>query len=330
MKNYFKVRNFFLFLAFLSLCACDKKSESEGTPPGSIPDSPSITDKINAANNTALQNNSCISIQPFYWEIGDGTGLLGSGSTGDGSIARSTILQIGSASKWIFASYVIQKLNGTLSPSIIKSLNFTSGYSNFTSCVGYLTVNGCYAGVTSFDGASNDKFNYSGGHMQKLAAVDLGIGTMGSAALTSEVQSYLGSDINLTFNIPQPAGGIQTTALGYSIFLRKIINSSLFVAQFLGSNATCTNSATCSAAVSTPIPDSESWSYSLGHWIENDPANGDSAYSSPGLYGFYPWINSSKTYYGLVARSSNSASAAWDSVLCGRKIRKAFDSGVQQ
>ena len=70
-----------------------------------------------------------------------------------------------------------------------------------------------------------------------------------------------------------------------------------------------------------------SWHYSLGHWIEDDPA-GDGAYSSPGAFGFYPWIDTSKTLYGVVARIV--LAGAYDSALCGAQIRKAWVTGVAQ
>ena len=35
----------------------------------------------------------------------------------------------------------------------------------------------------------------------------------------------------------------------------------------------------------------------LGHWVEED-----GAYSSPGLYGFYPWIDHAQAWYGVIAR----------------------------
>ena len=66
-----------------------------------------------------------------------------------------------------------------------------------------------------------------------------------------------------------------------------------------------------------------SWHYSLGHWVEDDPAVGDGAFSSPGAFWFYPWIDQSKTYYGIVARKDHAGSAV-DSVNCGREIRKAW------
>ena len=70
--------------------------------------------------------------------------------------------------------------------------------------------------------------------------------------------------------------------------------------------------------------------------LEDDPDTGDGAYSSPGKAGFYPWIDSTKTYYGMVARydtnSTGTATTApfYMSVVCGEAIRKAFTTGVVQ
>jgi hypothetical protein len=72
----------------------------------------------------------------------------------------------------------------------------------------------------------------------------------------------------------------------------------------------------------------ESWHYSIGHWVEDDPKVGDGAFSSPGAFGFYPWIDASKTYYGVVARAE--APGALESVYCGRLIRKAWVTGGAQ
>jgi hypothetical protein len=61
---------------------------------------------------------------------------------------------------------------------------------------------------------------------------------------------------------------------------------------------------------------------------------GDGAFSSPGAYGFYPWIDASKTYYGIIARESTTNVTGpaqntpyWLSVLCGRLVREAFLTG---
>jgi hypothetical protein len=82
----------------------------------------------------------------------------------------------------------------------------------------------------------------------------------------------------------------------------------------------------------------ESWHYSLGHWVEDDPVVGDGAFSSPGRFGFYPWVDASKTYYGVLARfdavhvdDPNPKEASYiTSVKCGRLIRHAWETGQAQ
>ena len=75
------------------------------------------------------------------------------------------------------------------------------------------------------------------------------------------------------------------------------------------------------------------------HDSHRDDATGDGSFSSPGLYGFYPWIDASKRYYGIVAREDTNpaglsgpaaTSNYWQSVLCGQAIRKGFLTGEQQ
>jgi hypothetical protein len=52
---------------------------------------------------------------------------------------------------------------------------------------------------------------------------------------------------------------------------------------------------------------------------------------SPGAFGFYPWIDSTKTWYGILAHYDNSGEGAYfDSVECGRLIRKAWITGAAQ
>lgn len=79
-----------------------------------------------------------------------------------------------------------------------------------------------------------------------------------------------------------------------------------------------------------PIPPGESWHYSIGHWVEDDPVVGDGAFSSPGAFGFYPWIDATKSYYGILARNVSGAGSVGDSVDCGRLIRKAWTTQTPQ
>lgn len=291
----------------------------------------SLEEKTKAAEKTARNHSLCQKITPFYWEIGDQDKKIAYQEIG--SFPQNKIIAIASASKWIFSAYVIEKLKGQLNKEQINLLNFTSGYTSFEfpSCIFRRTVKSC------FDARSNShltpehkyKFYYNGGHMQKLA-MDLGLEKMTTPALSKEFENFLGKDFQIDFGSPQMAGGIKMSALDYSIFLRKILSKNLKISDFLGSNLICTNPKTCSESLSAPIPETISWHYSLGHWVEDDPNSGDGSFSSPGAFGFYPWIDKSKKFYGLISRHKVSRSAYIESYQCGRLIRKAWFEGKEQ
>ena len=102
----------------------------------------------------------------------------------------------------------------------------------------------------------------------------------------------------------------------------------LKIAALLGTHPVCTNPHTCSDAVYTPIP-TESDHYSIGHWVEDDPAVGDGAFSSAGKFGFYPWIAHDKAWWGVVARDvrNGDEQEGVASMKCGRRIRAAWVAG---
>lgn len=301
-------------------------------------------DRANAATQTAENNTACAIAKPFYWEIGDHDEALASGSVGGTTYTSTTVMAIASASKWIFGAYVVQLRDGQLSSDDISSLTMNSGYTNFdeTSCLRLLpenqtaeTVADCFHSANSGGGNDSDynadalgKFYYNGGHFQKMA-VDLGLGSSNSLALQQAMQTQLGTDFVFSYWAPQLAGGAMTSAANYAIFLRKILSNQLVIHDLLGSHAVCTNVTTCPGSLYTPVPANLSWDYSLAHWVENDPVVGDGAFSSPGAFGFYPWIDASKTYYGIVARRGESGSA-FESATCGRLIRKAWMTGAVQ
>ena len=300
---------------------------------------PTLAQRTQAAQSTAnSSSNACHSIQPFYWEIGDATAALASGSTdsagGNPTYTATTAVSVASASKWIYAAYVAEKRAGQLSESDIKALHFQSGYVSFDafgSCNFTDTVDACLNRGSNGDytAASDGKFNYDGGHMQKLASLD-GLGAMGSIALSAEIRRLLGTDIALSYSQPQLAGGVVTTAADYARFLRKVLAGSLHMRALLGSHAVCTNPATCSQAVYTPTPSTENWTYSIGHWVDADPAVGDGSFSSTGAFGFHPWIDAGKTSYGVLARRTTVPGTGFESAVCGRLLRKAWATGSAQ
>jgi len=329
----------FLLLACSSaLLAC---SSDEGDPPPLEPPSSDIARRIAAASTTAQRPTGlCADIQPFYWEVGDRTGRLGSGSVAKPGNATTytaqTQMPIASASKWIYGAYVAERRNGVLTADDIQFLSFRSGYTNFTlgGCDNSDTVSECVARSTNgvFTSANVGRFAYDGAHMQKHASLPspgMNLGALANAGLAAEVRRALGTEIVLSYTQPQLAGGIRSSAADYATFLRKILSNQLRIGALLGSNATCTNPLTCPSAINTPIRANVDWHYSIGHWVEDDPVVGDGAFSSAGAFGFYPWINASKTLYGVVARFS-ALGGGEGSAMCGELIRRAWVTGEAQ
>jgi hypothetical protein len=270
-----------------------------------------------AASKTA-NGPSCTKAQPFYWEIGDATGKLAGGSVGGTTYTATTPVFIASASKIVYGAYVAQKKWGMLSQDDVKHLTFTSGFSDFDGCRVNDTVGLCALHATQETPSTLNLFAYSGGHMQRHADVSMGMGWMGNLSLATEVNTVLGT--TFTYNQPQLAGGVATTPQGMAVLLRRIMTNELVLGSLLAGPKVPTVGP---LAVNSPVP--EPWHYGIGHWIEDAPGN-DGAFSSPGAFGFYPWISADKRLYGVVARQS--FAGGWTSVQCGRLIRAAYRDGV--
>jgi len=296
-----------------------------------------------AAKATANNASTCVAAQPFYWEIGDGKTALVSGQVGRKAPDAKTAMPIASASKWIYGAYVAERRKGRLTDSDVLFLNFRSGFTGFRTCLRGQTVGDCATSFINHRGERDDDavglFSYGGGHMQTHATRQMGLGELNNEGLARAIQtglSPLGSTWSITYTQPQLAGGITSTAADYAMFLRGLIRQDLQMGQLLGTHAVCTNPSTCpKQALKTPLPADEQWQYSLGHWVESDPKVGDGAFSSPGAFGFYPWIDASRRYYGIVARTSHDGALSDDlskkpyfvSIACGRDIRAAWLSG---
>lgn len=294
-----------------------------------------VAQRVAAANAIASDAPDCKEIQPFYWEIGDRNGRLVGASVGGDSPGADTAMPVASASKWFFGAYVVQLRKGQLSDADVRALTMRSGYVSlqYGACVRLLpmrqrseTVAECAESRDNDTYTAEDlgRFLYNGGHFQHYAATSLGLGALNNSDLHDEIARQVGRDIPFQYDSPQLAAGINISASNYALFLRKLLRGDLLLGSLLGADATCTNAKTCPTAVSSPLTQTESWHYSLAHWVEDDPQVGDGAFSSPGAFGFYPWIDASKTYYGIIARHELGMKAYYKSVLCGREIRKAW------
>lgn len=293
---------------------------------------PTLAQRRAAAETTARTNAACTAIAPFYWEVGDGSGALTSGSVtppGGTAVTATTTLAIASATKWLYGIYWVQRVRGALSAADIKFLTFQSGYTNFGICGPAVTVDACLnaRGNGDFDASTENVFHYGGGHMQKHASLN-GLGSLTEGQLAAELVTQLGADVSLGFNSPQPAGGGDMSAQEYAKVLRKVLRGDLLMRDALGSHAVCASTAACGRLTSSPAPANEAWRYSIGHWVEADAQVGDGAFSSAGAFGFYPWIDATRSSYGVISRRGMGAGAGSDSVRCGRLIRKAWATGV--
>jgi len=293
--------------------------------------------RVQAAVAAATTHPACRAITPFYWEIGDAHGRLAGGTEGGDGPTADTPMRIASASKWLFGAYVVQRRHGALTADDIDALTMRSGYTHlrYRLCTrrraatqAGMTVAECFNARGLFVGSNarysadeKGRFHYNGGHFQHWA-VNNGLGAMNNVELADAMRAQLGTDLPIGFDSPQLAGGGYTTAATYSRFLRKLLAHRLLLGSQLGDDAVCTDSGTCpSEATYSPVPHGMGWRYSLGHWVE-----GDGTFSSPGAFGFYPWIDRAERRYGIVARESHriTGKVAMDSVECGVAIRRAW------
>lgn len=289
---------------------------------------------VPAAIDAVLQSEACRVVEPFYWEIGTASGPLYSGSQGRDAPGAHTVMPIASATKWLFAAYVVQKRKGQLTSADIAALTMQSGYTHFKfgACVRLLesrraqqTVGECFSvrGNDGFTAQHQNKYFYNGGHFQHLGISAFGLKDLNNATLADEIERGLGLPMDITFNSPQVAGGVAMSAADYARFLRAMLQGQVLLGAQLGAHAVCTRPSSCPTAIYTPVAKDKAWDYSLGHWVESDPRTGDGAFSSAGAFGFYPWIDAGKRYYGVIARDKRRRGPAPESAECGRRLRSA-------
>jgi hypothetical protein len=320
---------------------------------GGAPTAGSVT----AAEQTAQNNTLCTAVQPFYWEIGDANGALASGSStqsGGTAVTAATRWSIASASKWIYGMYVVQNRGGApnLTAADVKFLNFTSGYTYMdtltqsATCSAPVTgadsINYCLtlpsstAGKTygSYDAATDGVFDYDGGHEENHAGqFQPEINSLDTSQLGAAIAAGLNlTGITLRYTQPLLAGGIYASANDYSPILRAVLQGRLGMLDALGTHAVCAwVGAGCNAAHSPAA--TVKWHYSIAHWVEDDPATGDGAFSSPGAFGFYPWIESNKKFYGVLSRYATANGEIQNGLAssqCGHALRAAWETGLPQ
>lgn len=284
----------------------------------------------------AASGSSCTAARPFYWEIGQSSGSpVVSGQVGGTDYARTTTVALASASKWIFGAYVTERYSGIPTGSsgdtIVASLKMLEGHTSFNPLACKLTfrVNACQTigDNEDVDTSKIGDFNYGGGDGQYAAADSglLNLGTKTKAQLLSEINSYLSLGSSFAYSYPSVSGGMEANAEDYASFLQGLMSGSYVMSSYLGYDSEVTQCTNCYSPFGTV-----DMHYSLHHWVEDYTGGqlpsgayvgtGDGSYSSPGGFGFYPWITSDKSYYGIISMEGNSE----DGFVCGTAIREAF------
>jgi len=309
----------------------DAPDASTDPPPD---DEPTLQQRIDAATVTAANHPACSLTElpeGFYWEIGDRGGMRASGEiAGSNTPTATTVVPVASASKWVYATYVLEK-RGRVLEDDVPYLRQTSGWTMSAAdalCLGK-TVGECAANAT-LNEALIDRFNYGPGHFLRHAAEVMNLASMRALALTNEIRAQLGES-DFSYTQTNLAGALQASASGYASFLRAMLRGEFVMSGELGAHKVCASAVCSGEAGLSPAPPDEAWSYSLGHWVEDDPQRGDHAFSSAGALGFYPWIDGRKTWYGVLARRAAlpSAEQGIRSLRCGRAIRQAWLTGVE-
>jgi hypothetical protein len=311
----------------LALGACGGGGSTASVPDDGI----TLAERVEAATATVASNARCSAstLGAYYWEIGNASGVLASGRVGVNPPAAGTQMRVYSASKWLYAASVLQRHADFAGD--VKYLNFTSGYTEFGNvpvCVGD-TVGDCLIGRDGYDAADDGRFAYDSGHMQVHAADVMGFGGYDNGDLANALNSALGN-LGLAYWVQQPAAGVLATPSAYGAFLRRLLDGTLRLGGQLGAYKVCAQSGApgCNAAETPDSIGTERWNYALGHWVEDDPVVGDHAFSSAGGGGFYPWIDAGRAYYGILARETETESAAgYRSAECGRLVRQAWLTG---
>lgn len=159
------------------------------------------------------------------------------------------------------------------------------------------------------------QFSYGSNHLQVAGAMAVSAGGYASwAELFNDFKSVTGLFPNSYFNMPslsnpRLAGGMTWTAYDYVDFIRAFRDADIYSSPSIVALAT-TDHISDATIVNSPANSAldEEWHYGFGLWLECHNAAflescaTDPTISSPGAYGAYPFLNTEKGYFGLVAR----------------------------
>lgn len=127
---------------------------------------------------------------------------------------------------------------------------------------------------------------------------------------------------------PRASGGARSTASDYAAFLTALLGRRL-IADLETFNADRTAPPVVLASLpGSAASDGNAWRYALGAWRED---GADERLSSPGAFGWYPWIDFEAGYFVLIAAEalpSPGFSPSAESVALGASLRPLIEQAL--
>lgn len=279
-----------------------------------------------------------------------------------GAFSVSDVHAIASASKWVTGAtlltlvdqgilslddspqrYLSYWTDDPLDPrsrvTLEQLLSFTAGFHRAPSdagCIGdeSLTLQACVAELydEGIDADPGTTFFYGPVHMQIAAAMaEIATGQPFSEIVRLTLVTPLGLSNATGFagSNPRASGAATSTTLDYAEFLRAQLAGEFLPASF---DVLIAERLSQVDIVSRPsaLEDGLDWYYGLGLWRECDEPNWNAScdakrrVSSPGAFGWYPWLDVDEGYYAVLAmeeRLTLLVSPSAESVRLGAELR---------
>lgn len=250
-----------------------------------------------------------------------------------GNITPDTPIQLASATKWMSATVIMALVDAgaiTLDDTTGQWLGWTGEKGTITirqlfshtsgitpdaqDCIGtpFSTLQACADQIETLDlvAAPGAEINYGGNSMHVAGA----IGEVATnSAWVDLFQTYVKTPLGLVdtaygyqFN-PRIAGGMQSTVNEYSRLMQMFLDNGQYDGQEVLSSASVeamlANQAGDAAVGSIPPTATDRYmGYGIGNWVFRYDDEGTAVEStSPGAFGFTPWIDRERNYYAILA-----------------------------
>ncbi len=299
--------------------------------------------------------------------VGTAEGVVMTWSAGD--VSAQTRHPIASASKWLAAAAIMRLVERgeldldarasdhlewwTADPDDPRSrvtlrtlLAFTSGFEGGSLAVRCVndedtSLQACARAI--HDGWHRHEpgavYYYSPAHLHVAGAMaEKATGKTWSRIFADEVVTPLGMDESTRYTMaseanPRIAGGVEASGADYARFLTEFMAGRYLAdarAQMLRDQS---GGARIESSPITAV--GQEWRYALGAWKEcqRETYGGScpeqAVYSSPGLYGFYPWIDAQRGYWAVwTTKKSIWSNPPKRSVLLGQAVRSKIEQAL--